>query len=206
MAITYPLSLPSTTRTLSQVSFKGRSVVGLSVSPFTLEQEVQNSMAEALAFDAALPPLIKADGEEWVGWLLALSGSQGTFLLGDPANPSPRGTWAGQSPLVNGASQTGKSLIIDGLTAGATGKAGDWFQLGSGATTHLHKLTQGFTANGSGQATLDIFPRLRGSPADNAAIVLTNTKGLWRLASNDADWTIDLAITYGLKFSGIEAI
>lgn len=163
-------------------------------------------MADAWAFDGSLPPLTRADGEEWVGWLLSLAGAGGTFLMGDPASPAPRGTWAGQNPLVNGAAQTGKSLIIDGLTAGATGKAGDWLQLGTGATTHLHKLMQGFTANGSGQATLDIFPRLRASPVDNAGIILANAKGIWRLASNDTDWSIDVAISYGLKFSGVEAI
>jgi hypothetical protein len=189
-----------------QISFKARSVVGVSESPFSLEQEIQPSMADAWAFDAALPPLVRADGEEWVGWLLSLAGAGGTFLLGDLASPAPRGTWVGQSPLVNGAAQTGKSLNIKGLTAGATGKAGDWLQLGSGATTHLHKLTQGFTANGSGQAALDIFPRLRVSPADSAAIILANAKGIWRLASNDTNWSIDVAISYGLKFSGVEAI
>jgi len=207
MAISYPLDFPTNvTRTLNQISFRARNIVGISESSFSLEQEVQETMAEAIAFEASLPPLSKNDGEEYVGWLLSLTGTRGTFLLGDIANPQPRGTWAGQSPLVVGASQTGKILNIDGLAAGATGKVGDWFGLGTGATSHLHKLVLPFTANGSGQASLDFWPRLRGIPADNAPLVLSAPKCVWRLDSNDTMWTIDVAMTYGLKFSGMEAL
>jgi hypothetical protein len=54
--------------------------------------------------------------------------------------------------------------------------------------------------------TLDIWPRLRESPADNAVVVTTSTVGLFRLASNDTEWSVDEASIYGLTFGAVEAI
>lgn len=206
MTISYPISLPSA-RGPSRIIIRANSIVGVSQSPFTGEQEVYVHQGESWQAEVSLPPMHRADAEEWIGaFLLALNGREGTFLMGDPVNTTPRGSWLGASPLVNGASQSGKTLAIDGLAAGATGKAGDWLQLGTGSSTHLHKLTAPFTANGSGQATLDIWPRLRAAPADNAAVTIASPKGLWRLTSNVREWSIDIAQIYGLNFSCVEAL
>jgi len=206
MTISYPLSLPAASRSFSQLTITGRSVVGMSTSPFSLTQQVQDSLAEAWILQATLPPLKRADGELYVAWKLALRGRRGTFLAGDVANPTPRGTWAGSSPLVMGAGQVGYVLDIDGLVPGRTGLEGDWFQLGSGASSRMYKLTKAFTANGSGQATLDFFPQIRETPVDNASLTLSSPKAVWRLDSNDSEWSIDVALTYGLSISAMEAI
>lgn len=75
------------------------------------------------------------------------------------------------TPLVNGANQTGSSLIADGFLAGAAFKAGDCLSFSNGTYMEMHRLTANATANGSGQATLAINPPIRRSPADNAAIL-----------------------------------
>jgi intracellular sulfur oxidation DsrE/DsrF family protein len=54
--------------------------------------------------------------------------------------------------------------------------------------------------------TLDIWPRLRESPADNAVVVTSNTVGLFRLASNDSEWNVNEATVYGITFAAVEAI
>lgn len=76
------------------------------------------------------------------------------------------------SPQVNGGSQTGSSLTIDGATANVTGwlKAGDYFEVNG----ELKMLTADVNTNGSGQATLTFKPALRESPADNTAITVLN--------------------------------
>ena len=206
MTISYPLSLPST-RFAPGTGIRARSGAAVSESPFTGEQQVYVQQLEVWSAQLVLPPMTRADAEAWIAFLLALNGREGTFLFGDPRNTTPQGTWAGSSPLVKGGSQTGKTLAIDGLSAGATVKAGDWFQLGSGASSRLHKVTQDATANGSGEVTLDCWPRLRASPADNAALTIASPKGVFRLASNDLGWDFQPAQFYdGISFAAVEAL
>lgn len=67
--------------------------------------------------------------------------------------------------LVNGAGQTGGSLIIDGLTA--TPQVGDTFSVAG--IEKVYTVTALPTVT-SGGATLTIQPNLASSPADNAAV------------------------------------
>ena len=204
MTISYPLSLPSVEGAVS-MDLEITPNVGMLESEFALGQQTYAWPTERWFIQFACPPMSRADAEQWVGgFLVALNGMEGSFLAGQFGYTTPQGTWSGGSPLVNGASQTGKTLAIDGLAAGATGKAGDLFQLGSGSSSRLHKLTKDFTANGSGQATLDFTPRIRTSPADNAAITLASPKGLFMLNSNQGKWSINTAMLYGVSFVAFE--
>ena len=67
--------------------------------------------------------------------------------------------------LVNGGSQTGGSLIVDGLTG--IPQAGDTFTIAG--VSLIYTVTATATVSGGG-ATLAISPNLASSPADNAAI------------------------------------
>jgi len=206
VTISYPLSLPST-GFAPGTGIRARAGAAVSESPFTGEQQVYVHQLEVWSAQLVLPPMSRADAEGWIGFLLSLNGREGTFLFGDPRNTTPTGTWAGSSPLVKGGSQTGKSLSIDGLSAGATIKAGDWLQLGSGNSARLHKVTQDATANGAGEVTLDIWPRLRSSPADNAPLTIASAQGVFRLASNELGWDFQPAQMYdGYSFAAVEAL
>ena len=206
MAITYPITLPLG-EVAREVRFGSRSHVGLTSSPFTGEQQVFAHAGALWQLEIELKPMRRAEAEAWIAALVSLNGREGTFLFGDPVNTSPRGVGTG-TPLVNGASQTGRTLVTDGWTVSQTGilKTGDWFQLGSGSTTRLHKVMADSNSDGSGNATLEIWPRLRESPADDAAIVVTNPVGQWRLAENLFDWSIGMARFYGLHLSAVEAL
>jgi len=205
MAISYPLTFP-TVAEQSRISIRLSDVVGLQSSPFSFEQTIYDWGGDRLEADVELPPMKRADAEEFVAFLWALRGPLGTFLMGDPVGASPRGTWAG-SPLLVGAHAAGaRTLSVDGFTGGATGKAGDWIQFGSGSSTRLHKVLQDFTADGGGAATIEIAPRLRAALADNEPLVSSSCKGRWRLASNVREYSIELAQIYGLRFSCIEAL
>lgn len=104
----------------------------------------------------------------------------------------------GGTPLVNGAGQTGSSLITDGWTASAANrlKKGDVFTIGTGATgvygvnpqsrqstgdLAQFVVTADVASDGSGNATIPISPAIitsgayqtvTGAPADNAAITV----------------------------------
>ena len=152
----------------------------------------------------------RENAEEWVAFLMKLYGQKGTFLLGDPLGGTARGSAssAAGTPVVNGASQTGGTLAIDGLPASATGylKAGDYIQLGSAATAQLYKVLNDADSNGSGEATLDIWPNLRSSPADGSTVVVANAKGVFRLASNESNWNINNLAFYGITFGAVESL
>lgn len=101
-------------------------------------------------------------------FLVDRDGRSGSFTVKVPSM-TPQGTVAG-TPRVNGASQTGRSIITDGWTAGsAIYKAGDWIQFDGDDKVYM--VTADATADGSGNATISIFPSLRRSPNDNASVI-----------------------------------
>lgn len=206
MAITYPLSHP-TVPDFSRFDMKGESVVALSESPFTWEQQVIKHQGQRFVAGVTLPPMERADAETWIAFGLSLDGRLGTFLLGDPLGGTARGVATG-TPLVDGAGQTGQVLNTKGWTTGQTGilLAGDYISLGTGLTTRLYKVLQDANSDGGGLAVLDMWPRLRETPADNAVIAVSNCKGLFRLANNNTEWNADTAQFYGFGFSAMEAI
>lgn len=209
MAITYPLALPSTSGA-KQISFTARSVVGSTRSPFSGKQKIYEWPGQWFEASISLPPLPRAEAEEWVAFLLSLKGKKGTFLLGDPQGTAPRGSAAVTpgTPLVNGAGQTGGSLAIDGLPVSVSNylRMGDWVQLGTGGASQIYKNLENVNTNGSGEAILSLWPNLRSAPADNAPITLTNVTGLFRLSSNAAEWDVDETLRYGLSFAAEEVL
>lgn len=205
MPISYPISLP-TNKGLAKIRLSASTVVGVSQSPFTAAQQVYRYTGQYWEADVTLPPMKRADAEYWISFLLKLDGAFGTFLMGDPNGATARGIATG-TPLVNGASQTGNELLTDGWTANQTGilKAGDYIQLGSAASSRLHKVLEDVNSNASGQATLTLFPALRSSPSDNAAITVSNPRGVFRLTTVPS-WDIDEATFYGMTFGAREAL
>ena len=206
MAITYPLALPTVTGRMS-TTIRARNVAAISSSPFTLRTQVIAHAGQRWEAEVSLPPMGRAAAEEWIAFLVSLKGPLGTFLMGDPLGATARGS-AGGTPLVNGGSQTGSELTLDGATVSQTGwlKAGDWIQLGSGTSTSLHKVLADADSDVSGNVTLDIWPDLRSSPADNAAVTVASAKGRWRLNTVDSEWSIASAQTYGMTFAAVEVL
>lgn len=205
MTITYPLDLPASG--LRDFAFDFEHAQAFMPSPFTFQGQVQEMGGDLWV--AQFAPAIgnRQDAAAWQGFLGSLRGMVGTFLLGDPNAVAPRGSVTG-SPLVNGAGQTGRALAVDALGANKTGVflAGDFIQLGSGASSFLHMITKDANSNASGQATLDIWPSLRVSPADNAAITYTNCKGVFMLSTPTGGYAINSNSIYDLSFQAIEVL
>jgi hypothetical protein len=206
MAVTFPLALPTATG-IAKIRISANNVVGVSQSPFTAKQQVYKYTGQFWEAEISLPPMKRADAEYWISFLLKLNGSYGTFLLGDPNGATARGVATG-TPLVKGASQTGNELVTDGWTTSTTGilKAGDYIQIGSGAAAKLHKVLDDVDSDSSGNATITIWPDLRAAPSDNAAIVVSGAKGVFRLSTNQSDWDVNEASIYGMTFPAREAL
>lgn len=209
MAISYPLSLPTTVPQAARVELTAQSSVGISTSPFTFSSQRQEYEGMYWGISVTLPPMIRADAEEWMSFLLKLNGPTGTFLIGDKLGKTPRGVATG-SPQVNNTSgqQTGQSLITDGWDTSVTGilKAGDYIEI----NTRLYKNLNDVNSDGSGNATLDIWPRLRSATVDNAQIKTASCLGLFRLTSNSVSLASqgghEDAPIYSISFSGIESL
>lgn len=148
-----------------------------------------------------LPAMKRPQAAAWQAFLMALQGRSGRFFGFDPDARTPRGTGAG-TPLVNGGSQTGSSLITDGWSAlQMVLRAGDYFAVNG----ELKMVTVDVSSNGAGQATIAFKPSLRASPADNAALTLNNASCTMMLIDDEqAAWDADQISVYGLRFSGVE--
>lgn len=205
MAISYPLSMPAEPCPQS-VEFRAINAVAVSRSPFTFAQQVHAYPGQAWQADITLPPMQRAKAEAWIAFLIALRGSFGTFLLGDPRGEVPRGlaaTFPG-APTVSSAS--GGSVSITGASANKANwlRAGDYIQLGSGASATLHKVLENVSTSSSGGATLEIWPHVRGTAS--GAVTVSGAKGVFRLASNETSWSSNQLAHYGITFGAVEAI
>lgn len=98
------------------------------------------------------------------------------------------GSWTG-TPLVNGSNQVGKQLNIDSSGTGAVTAyafSGDWFTVNG----ELKMVTETADMNSSDEASLKIWPPLRTSPSDNAAITHASPTGTFMLES-DPQWRLE---------------
>jgi hypothetical protein len=116
-------------------------------------------------------------------FIARLRGQAHRVILPDHAY-AKRGTQTA-NVLVQGGSQTGVSLVVDGGTSGATLKAGDMISL----SYSLHMVVSDATFSAGGAATLAITPPLRSSPADNATVTIVSPAGRFLLATNTVGWS-----------------
>lgn len=199
MAITYPVALPTHTG-IAQIELRAVNAVAYSQSPFTFTGQAHAYQGQMWQADVTLPPMKTADAEQWLGMLISLRGRFGTFLLGDPLRTSLRGT--ATSCSITGSS--GDNTVNATVPSGETLLAGDYIQLGNAATATLHKVLVDFTGTG-GDGDLEIWPAIRTDHTASSA-TLSNTKGNFRLSSNEQAWSINEASIYGITFGAMEAI
>ena len=206
MAISYPLSMPAALNHRSYV-VSADFAVGRSVSPYTYDNQIQEYEGDAWALSVSLAPMNREAAEPWIGFLLALHGVKGTFYWFDPLGTAPQGIATG-TPLLNGANQSGQTLLTKGWTISQTGimKAGDWFSI-SGYNS-LYKVMQDANSDGSGLATLEIFPSLRSDAiADETALDLSSAQGIFRLSDGQNKiFSVDGRGAYLIGFNAVEAL
>ena len=160
--------------------------------------------------EAVLPIMTRAQAALWTAFLAELDGPAGRFYGGDPFALTPLGVATG-TPLVNGASQTGTSLITDGWTGSITGimVKGDYFAVdlpSGGGARSLHQMTADANTDGPGNATLVFRPALRESPANNATIITASATCVMQLIDYDqARWAIGADGLYSIAFTAIES-
>lgn len=207
MATPELITLPASSCFASMV-FSMRRVVGLTASPFSLDEQTFKWPGAQWIVEFDLPPIKnRTIADEWISFGLNLEGRYNYFLLGDPLGRIPKGVATG-SPLVDGAGHTGNLLPTKGWTPNTPNimMAGDWLQLGTGVSAKLHRVTQNVNSDAGGNALLKIQGPIKVSPADNQAIIVNNAQGLFRLSSNDFSHSVNTGPIHRFSFQAAEVI
>jgi len=194
MAISYPLSTP-TSIGIETIELSAVNATATSESPFTYKQQVISHGGQRWEASVTIPSVRKDLAAPWKALLVALKGQTGTFLLGDPDYETPQGTIS--SCVLTGTAGVGEATVV--MTG--TLKAGDYIQLGSGASARLHQVLQDHSGNG----TIQIWPSLR-IAYTNETVVFNSPKGVFRLSSGETSWSINNSSLYGISFDAVEVI
>lgn len=142
--------------------------------------------------------------EAFAAALLTARATGSTVIAAFP-QPKVGAATAGAGAEVNGANQTGLSLVAKLLGTG-TIPAGAFFSfVGPSGRNYLHMVT-GATAIVSNAATLPIAPLIRESPAANAALNFVTPQIEGFTQGNSEDWTLDRMAwsTFGLTIKEVQ--
>ena len=148
-----------------QPTFVSRTISG--------RRQARQIAGQFFAMTATFPPMTRAEFAPIDAFIMKQRGQYETFTLVLPVLSTGLGSPAG-TPLVNGASQTGRSIITDGWTNNIQiFKAGDYLKFANHGK--VYKVTADVSSHETlGTATIDIEPALITSPVNDSAITHTN--------------------------------
>lgn len=136
-----------------------------------------------------IAPRTEDEARLWRAFFMGLRRTRNYFEL-DPANGKQAARPAA-TVLVNGAGQTGNSLVVDGGPASTAGLVlvGDVVSIGGRGFVVMADAA----TNGSGQATLSLEPRITTAPADNAEVRIRDPRVRFRMrAENEPGWLLEM--------------
>jgi hypothetical protein len=144
-----------------QPSFVSRTISG--------RRQARQIAGQFFTMTATFPPLTRAEFAPIDAFIMKQRGQYETFQLVLPVLSTGLGSPAG-TPLVAGASQTGRSIITDGWTNDIQiFKAGDYLKFAN--HDKVYKVTADVSSHASlGTATIAIEPALITSPVNDSAI------------------------------------
>lgn len=136
--------------------------------------------------EMTLPPLTGDDSRLFRNWLLKMSEPDGWGQVID--HSYTRAGAGGGSLLIKGASQTGKTLAMDGATVSVTDylKAGDRLGLADGQVVEV---ANDVNSDASGNVTVTLVKPLIASPADNSAVESDNPAIVCVISDPSVRWT-----------------
>src|SRR5690606_16102436 len=160
----------------TQPDFFGRENAQSAILSASGSTQITTFPSRLLPLRFTTKPMTGDELREWALVLDQLSDLENTFLYTPPTYKGPSTGYTGPNPLVNGASQLGKSLDVDGLDADTPIlKAGDFVSFSvtspKGNTNYqLLRIAADVLSNSSGEATLTFTTPIRQAPADDAVV------------------------------------
>ena len=217
MAVTYPVTFgPLATnfgRQILSSTFGIQRSNAISQSPWTGATQI--AQFDLALWEAEIKTVLlnETDVLAWQSFLVSMQGTYGTFLMGDPDRPAPKGKVgpSATAKVITAAaarSSTVRIQISNSIsTTDPSFLAGDYIQLGSGSTSRLYQLTQDITSTGgSFNADAHIQPPLRSAAALNDPVSIRKCVGLFRLSDDAVKWPSSNTKMTQISFSAVEAI
>jgi hypothetical protein len=154
-----------------------------------------NRAGSRYAIDVVMPVMTYADAQDWSA--IEDETATVTMLIMQPGLD----TGAPGTPLVNGAAQSGTSLIIDGLTPRYVIRNRQWLTVTTGGRIYAYRAKGETVANGSGEATVPLETMLRAVHGNNDPVELAEPRiEGFATVPNDA-WTTNTAGHVALSFT-----
>lgn len=177
-------SYPTLSRAPNSMVVEYRANTDTFISPITGAIQTVDRGGEHLVATLTYSNLQTADRALLIGFLAKLNGQQHRVTL--PFHAVDNQGAFGGTPLVNGASQTGTSIDIDGASGTVTGwiKAGDVFSFNG----EMKICTADANSDAGGNVTISFSPRIRTSPANNDPVETTAPSGTFMLANPRQSW------------------
>lgn len=206
--IEFPIDVPLDD--IAEVSVGNHDANTFQASGFTGRGVVQEFEADYWTVNLGYRGLDRATAQPVIAFASALRRSKGTFVLPFPGYSSPLGAAKDNpsSPSVDGGGQAGsEELLVQSAPASIQNwlLAGDIIQVGPANRPHWHRVLQDVTTNGSGAATIDVWPRIREGAADGDQVSLNSPLCLFRLI-DDFETALSPPVQHRLDFSCREAI
>ena len=197
----FPITAP-TSGGYQSASFGIERVVGKTMSPFTLREQVFAHPGAAWTGQITMAPMKGATAHEWAAFINRLAGVVGSFLMAPPDRTVPTGTQTANFAASGASAIRATSVSVSGMGASKTLLAGDRISIGN----IIYEQVVDVTADGSGLATLTIEPPLRVALVGAGTIKTTAMLGEFRLTSNDVRASRRQDGTYKLAFDFREVL
>lgn len=171
---------------ISRVRWHARANTQSFTSPLNRTTQTRWQPGTLWTAGVSVAPMDEAQWRVFSAFVARMEGEAGRLYFGPPHAKAPRGSVAG-TPVVNGANQTGSQLALKGFTSGAAGVllTGDYIAVDVDGGRSLFLVTADVNADGSGNANVLIKPRIRLSPADEAAVITASPTCVMKLESDD---------------------
>jgi len=166
MSGTFPTSPAFNSLSIGSVqpSFISRSISG--------RRQARQTHGQYFKMTATFPPMTRAQFAPIHAFVLKQRGQYESFQVIPPVVGVGLGSPAG-TPLVNGADQTGRTIVTDGWSNSIViFKAGDYLKFAN--HDKVYAVTVDASSSGAGAATIAIEPALITSPATDSAITYTS--------------------------------
>lgn len=106
--------------------------------------------------------------------------------------------------VVDGAGQSGRTLIVKGATPNYAFREGQPFSIEEGGRHYLHFVDEQALADSGGDATLSISPMLRIEPSDEAVCHFGKPMIEGFIMGEEWSWEMSLAHHIGIEFEIVE--
>lgn len=188
-----------------QVEWDIDDKIGEVESPFTGSGQLQDWGSDRWSVKIAMPPMPQAQAAPWYAWLMEIRGKLNVFPLGDPLGTAPAGAALGAPVCTAGNTTRSRTLLTSGWQPSTNGQllVGDYLQIGQ----RLHcVIGSNVDSDGSGNASINIWPAIREAPMAGDSVILSNPTGLFRLQKNQRGWSLAVSKMFGVKFDAKEAL